>query len=617
MYIEFKPGEKHAGKNADTSDTHEAFADCGWLLEKDEVVIDVDELSKDQIRQLISRFGIKTQVVWTDRGAHLYYRKPAGYNRARNGNCALGFPIESKTSSNSPNGVTIKRNKTLRQIDNEGVREILPWYFNSGKQYGSMLGLGEGDGRNSALFAHKQKLDNHQDTEKICQFINEVLFDKPLDEDEFNTVVRTYSGGSGAENEYELAENIRNQYRCVRYQGSIWYWNGDEYITDPEDDDRIYKTVYAACPGRNTRYVEEVIKQVEKRSDKKDGCNFPIRFRNGILRNGNFIEFRGYSDFTPYYIKIDYDPDAPAVQRVDDYIDQLTDGDEEYKTLLAEVMGYPMITDPERISNVGKFFIFRGNGANGKSTLLKIMRRIYESRNCSALSIKQCADPRYQVSMLGKLANLGDDIEPEPINSAEMKIIKNICTADTVETRRLYQQSMHVTYTAKLFFTANSDIRSYEKGYSYQRRVMWMPMFNVVDKPDPAFISKLTTPDALAYWLRLIVEGYQRIYTNKHLSPCARVEEYNRQYHLENNHMAMFLSSIDINTVILGSTPGDVRKAYEEYNDDPDRKYSPKLLNEALKVMGIGLGTKKVGNTTRRMYMRQKETTQDLFGVSK
>ena len=617
MYIEFKPGEKHAAKGADTAETPDSFRDAGWLLGPDEVVIDIDELSKEQISEYIKRFDIHTQIVWTDRGAHFYFRKSPGYSRAKNGICALGFPIESKTSSNAPNGVTIKRNGVLREIENEGNREVVPWYFSSNKQYTSMMGFGEGDGRNNALFSHKQKLDNNPDTEKICRFINEVLFDKPMDEVEFNLIVRNYTAGNGAETEYDHATNIMNEYRCVNYQGSIWWWNGKEYITDADDNHRLIQLIFQRCPGKKTRFVEEIVRQIEMRGSKRDGCEFPIRFRNGILDEGEFIDFPGFQEFTPYYIDVDYDPNAPAVPEVDAYIDQLTGGDPDYRLLIAEVMGYPMITNPERIRSIAKFFIFRGNGANGKSTLLQIMKRIYKERNCSALSIKQCADSRYQVSMLGKLANLGDDCEPESINNDQMKILKNICSADTIEARRLYQQSFYATYTVKLIFTSNSDIRSWEKGYAFKRRVMWMPMFNTVAKPDPSFISKMTTPDALKYWTRLMIEGYQRIYHNKTLTFCQKVQDYNDQYHMENNHMAMWLSNINIETVILGKTAKEVRKAYEEYNDDSDKKYSPQLLNERLREMGIGIGDKRLGPKEKiRVYMRQSDTKELLFGVS-
>lgn len=616
MYVEFKQGEKHAGKNAETSDTSDSFTDCGWLLEKDEVVIDIDTLSHDQIREYLRRFNVKTQTVWTDRGVHLYYRKPAGYARAKNGVCALGFGIETKTSSNSPNGVTIKRNGTLRTIDNAGAREILPWYFSSAKQYTSLVGIGEGEGRNSGMFAHKQKLDSNPDTEKICRFINEVIFDKPLEEAEFNLIIRQYSGAEEIKSEYQHATVLMNEYKCVVYQGGIWWWNGEEYVVDYGTDKKLRKIIYNRVPGTKSKYVDEVIKQIKDRATDMDGSDFPIKFHNGILTDGEFIKVEEFTSFTPYFIDVNYDPAAEPVKDVDDYIDQLTGGDPDYKLLLTEVMGYAMVVDPERIRSIAKFFIFRGNGANGKGTLLQIMRRIYNPRNCSALSIKELDDPRYQVTMIGKLANLGDDIQPDAINNNEMKALKNLTTADTVETRRLYHQSESATFTVKLYFTANSDIKSYEKGYGYQRRVMWLPMFNTVTKPDPSFITRMTTPAALAYWIRLLVEGYQRIYENHKLTECEKVAEYNRRYHMENNHMAMWLEDVDIETTILGHTPKEVRAAYEDNNDDTSKAYSPKLLNEQLRAKGIGLGRKKVDGSVRRIYLRQSQTDQDLFGVS-
>ena len=247
-----------------------------------------------------------------------------------------------------------------------------------------------------------------------------------------------------------------------------------------------------------------------------------------------FIPMKDYTDFTPFMIDVDYKEDAAPVQEVDDYIDSLTSKDPDYRMLLMEVIGFVMITDPERIRSLGKFFMFRGDGANGKGTLLQIMKRIYNPKNCTSLSIKQLVDDRFKVTMVGKLANLGDDIEAEAITHDELKVLKNISTADTVSTRKLYEESENATFTVKLYFTTNSDILSFDKGYAFKRRIQWLPMFNKVDKPDPYFITKMTTKPALEYWIRLIVEGYKRLYQNRKWTVCKVVEDYNNQYHEDN-----------------------------------------------------------------------------------
>lgn len=613
MYIKFEPGQKYAKKGAEISESHEVFTDCGYLLQENEIVIDIDTLSKEQIKRMIDYFEIKTKTVWTDRGAHLYFRKPVGFARAKNGPCALGFPIESKHFKNCPKGITVKRNGVLRDVDNEDELMELPWYFSYNRKFQDLTGLSDGEGRNNALFAHKALLDNKEDSNKVLRFINAVIFAEPLDEKELETICRQYAFDSGTGGqEFAIANEIINQFNCVTYQGTIWCFDGTRYYTDV-DDRRLKRIIYDRCPGKNTRFVDEVIKQISYRAEDHSVEAYPIKLKNGIIADGIFIPVKNYHEFTPYYIDIAYKEDAEVVLGVDDYINAITNNDENYRKLLLEAMGYVFITDPEVIRRIGQFFILRGDGANGKGSLLQIMSRIFGQENCSALSIKEMVDTRFQVSMIGKLANLGDDVEPEAINNKEMKALKNMATADTIETRFLYKQSFRATFTAKLFFTTNADLRTFEKGYAYKRRAKWLPMFNKVEHPDPRFISKMTTKEALEYWIRLLVEAYGRLYQNGKLTESEVVNEYNNQYHIENNYMEVFLQTLDIERDVIGKTGPEIKELYREYNDDDSKKYSPKLFADALKERGIGRGIKKVDGRSIRVYMKQDDTQQEVL----
>lgn len=613
MYIEFKQGEKHASTNADISDDINAFKDCGYLLQKDDIVIDIDTLPKDTIVKMLDYFDIETQTVWTDRGVHLYFKKPEGFGRSSNGVCALGFPIEMKNSRNTPRGLTVKRNGIARKIDNEGVFQVLPHYFKANKKYDNLFGMSNGDQRNNALYAHKMKLANCEGWESILWFINQYIFDEPMDEKEFSTTARSEHVDPKTATHYAIAGQIIKDKKCVKYMGSIRWLHKGEYIEDPRNE-RLRQLVYEVCGEVDTRYIDEVVKQIEYRATLiQDDATFVIKFKNGYLMpNGRFI-YGSYEGFTPYSIDIDYVEDAKPVPIVDEYLNNLTANDEEYKKMLLEAMGFPLVVDKEKVRALGKFFIFRGDGRNGKGTLLQIMSRIYNPKNCTNLSIKQLSDPRYNITMVGKLANLGDDIEGDAINNEQMKMLKNIVTADGVTSRQLYRQSESVVFTTKLFFTTNSNIKSYEKGYAYKRRVIWMPMFNKVDKPDLNFISKITTKEALTYWIKLIMDGYRRLIENEDWTVSEKLKEYNQEYHDNNNAMEMFIKSLeDLETEIIGKTPNEVRLVYDEWNDDPSQKYSPKLLKEALWQRGIGLGIRKIEGRTKRIFMFQKDTNQDL-----
>ncbi len=613
MFVEYKEGSKHAGSGSERSEKMDAFKDCGLLLNDEDVVIDIDHLPKEAIKAMIEEFNIKTMIVWTDRGAHLWFKKPAWFKRRKDGICKLGFDIEQHTQGSNPNGMTVKRNGVPRPIDNEGIREYMPEIFDVSRKYKKLLGMADGEGRNKGLFNHRVALNNCDGWEKICRFINQHVFDEPLPEDEYQGIVRSNVKSSDEQDEqYWIASQFIEQKYIHKFSGMLWWFRDGQYFTE-KDNGRLIREVYQQCQGKRTTYVDEIIKQIGNRCPIVDGDKpFPIRFRNGVMIKNRFLLMEGYRGFTPYYIDIDYKEDAPPVKMVDDYIDALTNKDPDYRKLLMEVIGYVMITDPEKIRSLGKFFMFRGDGANGKGTLLQIMKRIYNDKNCTNLSIKQLTDDRFKVTMIGKLANLGDDIEAEAIDNDQLKILKNISTADTVTTRHMYAEGETATFTTKLYFTTNSDIRSFEKGYAYKRRIVWLPMFNKVEKPDPTFISKITTPEALEYWIRLIVEGFLRLYQSNEWTACKAVEEYNDQYHEENNVSLQFARDLDPDTEIIGKTVTEIKEAFFEWSSD-DRKFSSKLFLEAVwDLYDIGIGRSKQAGKTRKVFMKQEDTTQKL-----
>ena len=132
MFIEYLDGKKHAGRRADVSDSHEPFKDAGWVLDDNDYVIDIDDLPKETIQELINFFNIKTQIVWTPRGCHLYFKKPSNFKRGANRTSPLGFKYEIKHKGNT-RSVTIKQDGELREIENFGIREEAPFVFSSNK----------------------------------------------------------------------------------------------------------------------------------------------------------------------------------------------------------------------------------------------------------------------------------------------------------------------------------------------------------------------------------------------------------------------------------------------------------------------------------------------------
>lgn len=604
MYIEFKAGLKHPAKGADISDTHEAFHDAGWVLTENDLIVDIDNVGKDVIEKMISLFNIKTQIVWTDRGAHLYFKKPQGFRGATR-ICPLGFEVEYKHISNTKQ-ITIKRDGVLRPIDNEGVREDLPDCLFTRKKLDSLLGFEEGDGRNKALFEHRMKIHEIKAWHSILRFINNNVFAEPLSEEEFQTVSRDVKLTAGKDDEPSVADFLMTKYKIVKYIGNIYFYQNGEFILD---ESKLKRLVFNEVGLQKTRYVDEVIKQLEYRAPLIDeGKMFDIRFQNGILRDGKFIEV-DYQDFTPYSVDIPYYHDAEPVKEVDDYINLLTNNDPDYRDRLLEILAHPLIVNKEFKRMMGKFFIFVGDGGNGKGTLLAIIRKILNQKNCTGLSIANMSDERYFTTMQGKLVNLGDDIQDEAINHEQMKHLKNISTCDFVSTRELFKQSREVELTTTLIFTSNHILKSFEKGESYKRRVDWLPMYTKPSKKDKHFITKLTTDAALEYWIRLMVEGYMRLYKNEKFTHSEIVAKFNTDYHAENNSVLQYLEDFDKENFVGIRSP----EAYEQYEiwaeENGLNVQSRKLFVQSLyDVYGLSLGVRKINKKSARVFVDEGES---------
>lgn len=577
MYVEFEQGQKYSNKLADISDYHESFKDAGWILEDNDYVIDIDSLDKELIKKIIIAFDIKTQTVWTDRGVHFYFKKPDDFKRGANRISPLGFPYEIKHKGNTK-AVTIKRNGVLREIENKGIREDAPYIFNSNKQFDTLLGLCEGEGRNNKIFKLRTQLTGVKEWRKILNFVNENIFAEPLPDKEMQELTREMSLDSEEITEYEVATWLMNELNFVQYGQRYYFKVNGEYTFE---ESLLQKKVYEKVGRQKSRYVDEVIKQMEYRCKKIDQATvFPIKFKNGYLKDGEFIDLVT-DTFSPYMIDIDYEEKVEKVEVVDNYIDHLTGHDKDYRNLLLEILGHTLIVDPEFKRLLAKFFIFIGDGGNGKGTLLQIIKTILGSKNASGMSISELSDERYLPSFKGKLANLGDDIQDQAIDDRNMKVLKNISTCDYISTRELYKSAEDMYFTGSLIFTSNHMLKSWEKGESYKRRVLWLPMYTKVKKKDPKFITNLTTEKALKYWISLIVEGYKRLYKNGGFTESKIVEDFNVSYHEENNPALIYLEDFTGDN-INEKAVSDVYENYEQWCKENAVNYNRNMIKNTI-----------------------------------
>ena len=595
MYVEFVKGMKFPTRNPEYSDFLDSFEDAGHVIEDDEVIVDIDNFSHDFCKQLIDFFGITTKTVWTDRGVHLYFNKVNSKLGKKNGICALGIPIELKNKTNKY--ITVKRNGVARKVENEDIKMDFPEIF-AIKGYDNLSDLDEGDGRNNALFKHWKKLlkSTVDNKEEAVKFISEHVFPTALPIKEVENIIKNDNSDEKITNDEQQqvdAINIINKYKCVKYQATLFFKNGDNYSSDVDEFNYILSNYVLG--NKSATYIENVKKLIMMKTRSIHQDDMFIQFNNGILKNGEFIEIVT-DEFTPYRINVNYNPNAKIVPVVDEYLHNLCNHEEEYIMHVLEAIATSFILDVELKRHLSKFWMFYGDGGNGKGTLLTIIRKILDDDNCSSLDLFDLKDDKKITSTVGKLANLGDDVSAKKAMDDETtKRLKNITSADSIEFRPLYSNPKKAIIAPTLIFTTNKIIKTWEKGNSIKRRIIWRPMLYKPKTKDPKFISKLTTPEALEYWIRLLVEAYQRLYINKKYTGSKTINEFTELYHSNNDPLENFVEELNVMEDIIGKTLNEFRELYLSYIDDPDSKSFPRnRLKEMILIKYPELEYKKI-----------------------
>ncbi|MCQ6344189.1 phage/plasmid primase, P4 family, partial [Bacillus cereus] len=285
-----------------------------------------------------------------------------------------------------------------------------------------------------------------------------------------------------------------------------------------------------------------------------------------VVKNGVFnLETWQLEDFTPEIITrnkipVAYIPDA-YYKVTDKTLNKMAVNDKTIRSILEEILGYILF----RRNEFAATFILTGNGSNGKSSYLKIIRQLVGEENTSSLDLKEL-DQRFKTAELfGKLANIGDDIGKGYIK--ESSVFKKLSTGETLNVERKGKDPFDFTNYAKLIFSANEMPRINDFTDGLGRRLQIVPFkakFTPDDEDyDPFITDKLLSNESMQYVLILALNSLKRLLEEKKFTKSKAVEEELVKYQEENNPIISFVNNENIE--LERSVVGDVYLQYKVY----------------------------------------------------
>lgn len=548
------------GKSAadlQTYDQVKSLSEYAGILGDMTVLIDVDDHEQsEKLMDAVEEMQLACRVVETTRGKHFYFSNidsSGEYILDRCGNhkmLACGVTADIKVGCNNSYSILKydgKERDVIYDIEDDEDYGQLPAWMMPVKAKTRFFDMSAGDGRNQALFNYILTLQSEgfvkDDIKVTLQIINDHVLNDPLDEQELETVMRDDAFKKPVffrKNVFlfdKFAHYLKATNHIVKINGHLHIYKDGVYVDGTKE---IESLMIKHIPNLNRSKRAEVMAYLDllARDDVQVSPANYIAFKNGIY-DLDSDELQGFTPdiIVTNKIPFDYDPDAYSAI-TDRTLDKLACGDENVRMLLEECIGYCFY----RRNELRKSFILTGEKENGKSTFLSMVEHLLGEVNVATLDLKDLGDRFKTAQLVGKLANIGDDIGDEFI--ANPAVFKKLCSGNPITVERKGADPFDFSNYSKLLFSANNIPRIKDKSGAVISRLVIIPFDARFSPDDPDFDPyikyKLIKDEPMQYLINIGLEGLKRILTNRRFTTCGKVQQALEEYEENNNPILLF-----------------------------------------------------------------------------
>ena len=572
--------------------------EIGWLISQGIIVIDIDdETTAKIILNIIEAREEQVMVCKTTRGIHVYARST--FNKKTTNNIlACGALADTIVRGNGNSYITtpfknpkINVSPTLKNravVYFNGIGELPFWLIPTSKHStntkDAIIEFPHKDARNDSFNRHLWSLKSSPLTAKqredTIRIINEYIAETPLTEDELNATVlreannsdlltKKFFTGSGTFLHNLFGDFIIDYLNIKKGEVSNLLYHYNEYKNIYENNEEYLKgQMTILIPSLKDHQKNEVIHYMNSKLELgKTYFNenpYTIVFKNGVLDLTTF-EFKQHSTQYLETIQVgcNFNPLATS-DTVDEFFSTATEGNADLETLLYEAMGYSLLKTVELAS----CFILTGNGRNGKSTYLDLVKGVVGRENSTSVDFKELGKNFGIGGLANKLVSLAGDISSQRITDSDM--FKKIVSGDMVRIDEKYEKKYDTVLFSTLFFSANELPRTPDTSDAFYRRLVIIPFHANLDRVSKVegllFKSKLLSEESIEYAAYKAVCAIKRILdTTCDFTEPDICKEEKHKYKIANSSVLSW--EIERSKPIVGQSVSSMYEEYEIWTD--------------------------------------------------
>lgn len=212
-------------------------------------------------------------------------------------------------------------------------------------------------------------------------------------------------------------------------------------------------------------------------------------------------------------------------------------GKMELVDLSAEIFGYTLIGgDPW----LHKAFILLGDGRNGKSTYIDVLKYILGSSNVCAIPMQSLGKPFSVVTADGKLANIVGETTAKEVDSDDFK---TAVSGEELPAARKGQDEYYLKFQARMFFACNKMPIFKDTTSGNIEKLCIIPFSRYLKKEEriPEFARRFLYPEVSGI-INWAIDGYKRLKERGRLPDLPALEETLADYKSESNSVFAWFS---------------------------------------------------------------------------
>jgi len=228
-----------------------------------------------------------------------------------------------------------------------------------------------------------------------------------------------------------------------------------------------------------------------------------------------------------------------------------------------------------------KAFMFVGNGRNGKTKSIELLKKLVGIGNCASVPLSSIdSNSPFVWKLRGRFFNLAGDLNSKDLKDTAM--FKQLTGGDCISANIKFKNVIEFHNYAKLVFACNElpKVYDYSDGFwerwvllEYPYKFVEESIYNSMNNDDkkmckikdPQIIEKITTPEEMSGFLNMALLGLHRLLRNKKFSYTkGSVEVKNKWIRKADSFMAFCMDCIEQDYDAKISKK-EVRRRYKEY----------------------------------------------------